>query len=71
MLIRGRIVGKPRQNVGGKSESWLKGGFERSPPVPCRRDFQASIERDTDPTRVCTDNLNTGRVVMKSAQDGA
>jgi hypothetical protein len=25
-------------------------------PVPCRRDFQASIERDTDPTRLSPDN---------------
>ena len=34
-----------------------KGGFERSPPVPCRRDFQASIERDTDPTRLSPENV--------------
>jgi hypothetical protein len=25
--------------------------------APCRRDFQASIERDTDPTRLSPDNV--------------
>jgi hypothetical protein len=26
-------------------------------PISCRRNFQASIERDTDPTRLSPDNV--------------